>query len=83
MREDHDRRRHARRVDDAADRVRAVQRGAGAAHHLDAARLRQVHLVEGVVVEEARRADRNAVLKKQIQRAKTCAKPIVTICDFS
>ena len=63
------RRRRRQHVDHAADRVRAVERGRRAVDDLDPARLRQVDLVERVVVEEAGRAGRDAVLEEEIDRA--------------
>jgi hypothetical protein len=62
------RRRTGDDVDDAADGVGAVERGAGPAHHLDAARRRYVEFVERVVIEEAGRAGGHAVLEEEIDR---------------
>ena len=57
-------------VYDPADRIGTVQRGAGSADDLDATRHGNIHLVKRVVVEEARRADRDPVLQEEIHRAR-------------
>ncbi|MNM25733.1 hypothetical protein D3C81_361860 [compost metagenome] len=50
-------------IDGAAHGIAAIQRGSGALHHFHAAGARHVHFIERVVVEDAQRADGNAIFQ--------------------
>ena len=56
-------------VNDTANGIGAMERGAGATDDFDAAGHGDVYLVEGVVVEEAGGANRNAVFEEEVKRA--------------
>ena len=55
-------------VHDATDRIASVERGARALEDLDPGGLRDVDLVQRVVIEEASRARRDAVLEVEVHR---------------